>query len=270
MATVSVPPKASLLGIPGEIREKILKHSFKGSLVKIDLPGRIAITTAFQHDIIAACKQLHAEGQNLLIAATTLFVVYAPTWIKWVPVSVAERYLSKIQEVHIDVREAWSKGFDIRPLPSLKVLHVGDFNSYHGSFPRRRLTIEKSKWSRIRAGEIDEEAEASIAEWFRKARSEYRESEEDSDSDSDSDSDYGHGNNTSWLLDILDNDVGTPAKIIIEIEERIFYKISDAVEADEKSRAVFVVSVHNSHASELYKSQALTQIADSTLRSQNA
>ena len=79
MATVSVPPKASLLGIPREVREKILKHSFKGSLVKIDLPGRIAITTAFQHDIIAACKQLHAEGQNLLIAATTLFVVYAPT-----------------------------------------------------------------------------------------------------------------------------------------------------------------------------------------------
>ena len=191
------------------------------------------------------------------------------------PFSVAERYLSKIQEVHIDVREGWSKGFDSRPLPSLKVLHVGDFDSYHGSFPRRRLTIEKSKWSRILAGEIDEEAKASITEWFRKAakaRSEKRESEEDTDSDShsDSDSEYGYGNNTSWLLDILDNDVGTPAKIIIEIEERIFYKISDAVEADKKSRAVFVVSVHNLHASELYKSQALTQTADSTLRSQNA
>lgn len=261
MATVTVPPQASLLGIARELREKILKHTFKGSLVKINR-GRLDITTAVQHGIILVCKQLHAEGQDLLIAATTLFVVYRPGWIKWMPVSVADVYLRKLQEVHVDVREGCNTGFDVRPLPSLKVLHVSDFDSYFGFVSRKAqgtLTIEKSEWFRILNGEIDEEA--FITGWVRKAREHKREGEENPDPQ--------YGSNTSWLLDILDNDVRTPFKLIIEGEETMFYNITDEVEADKKERAAIVVSGRALHAPGLFQSQALTHMTESTLRSQD-
>ena len=226
--------------------------------------GRVDITTAVQHDIIATCKQLHAEGQDLLIAATTLFIVYKEDWIKWVPVAVADLYLHKIEEVHIDVREGCPTGFDVRRLPSLKVLHVSDFDSYFGFVSRKAQgtkTIEKSEWVRILNSEIDEGA--FITGWFRKAHDK-REHE-----DLSPDYRYG-GDNTSWLLDPLDNDVRTRSKLIIESEETVFYNISNEVEADKKERAVVVVSVHDLHGFELFKSQALTHTSESTLRSQNA
>ena len=265
MAIVYVPPHPSLLGIPQELRQKILKHLFAGSLVKISAPQRLGITTNLQPDVVAACKQLHVEGQDLLIAMTTLYILfYDQSWVRWVPLSVANLYLGKVQEVQIDVSEGCSAGFDIHPLPSLKGLQVSDFDGLFGYVSRtihRTPTIDKKKWVRILDGEIDEKA--FIEGWLLKARSFRRAQAKDPDNH------YGP-NNTSWLLGILDNDVRTPPKLIVEGEETILYDISDEVEADKKERAVVIVSVHDLHVSELFKSQALTCTAEITLRSQNA
>ena len=236
MEVTDVPSRTSLLGIPIELREKILENVFTASSVEIGGSSPPEIATNLCSGIITACTQLHAEGQHLLTAATTLTIYDDPdhNWIDKVPVRVAKLYLPVMQYViQPKTFEFWRDycfSFDAHLLPSLKVFRLRGCGDKLSPTPPSicfGTILDKSKWLQMLNGNVEVWFLVDLWYWTLPGNA--------------IGEDDGIPGKT-WLCQKLEVVADFPFQVIIEHKRRLAYEKSDELESGKKYRGALVVS----------------------------